>query len=30
MITQEIIVAGGSKSPLRVKRFGYGTMADYR
>ncbi len=26
MNTQEITIAGGSKNPLRVKRFGYGTM----
>jgi pyridoxine 4-dehydrogenase len=26
MNTQEIIIAGGSKAPLKVKRFGYGTM----
>ncbi len=26
MSTQEIIIAGGSKNPLKVKRFGYGTM----
>lgn len=26
MDTQEIIIAGGSKAPLKVKRFGYGTM----
>jgi len=26
MNTQEIIIAGGSKNPLKVKRFGYGTM----
>ncbi|CAL1517467.1 aldo/keto reductase [Chitinophaga sp. MM2321] len=26
MNTQEITIAGGSKSPLKVKRFGYGTM----
>jgi pyridoxine 4-dehydrogenase len=26
MITKEIIIAGSSKNPLKVKRFGYGTM----
>lgn len=26
MNTQEITIAGGSKNPLKVKRFGYGTM----
>ncbi len=26
MNTQEIIIAGGSENPLKVKRFGYGTM----
>ncbi len=26
MNTQEIIIAGASKNPLKVKRFGYGTM----
>ena len=26
MNTQEIIIAAGSKNPLKVKRFGYGTM----
>lgn len=26
MNTKEIIIAGGSKNPLKVKRFGYGTM----
>lgn|ERR1017187_1059954 len=26
MTTEEIIIAGGSKNPLKVKRFGYGTM----
>src|SRR5476649_1975425 len=26
MNTQEIIIAGGSKNPLKVNRFGYGTM----
>lgn len=26
MNTQEIVIAGGSKNPLKVNRFGYGTM----
>ncbi len=26
MNTEEIIIAGGSKNPLKVRRFGYGTM----
>ena len=26
MKTQEITIAGASKNPLKVKRFGYGTM----
>ena len=26
MITKEIIIAGSSKNPLQVNRFGYGTM----
>lgn len=26
MNTEEIVIAGGSKNPLKVKRFGYGTM----
>ena len=26
MKTEEIIIAGGSENPLKVKRFGYGTM----